>query len=133
MKVTFDVEDEADIGRAIHYLMLWEDALRISQDPELADKVDALIVSHAALASDDTVDAPQIRPEASPAKPKKRRSAPEVKILDVRRIATPPEDLRKAVVKRGIVFASMLVAQHGVTHVGELTDNQLRAALNAPA
>ena len=108
MKITFDTEDEADIGRAIHYLVLW---------------VKALAASHAALPA----ELPLTRPETPSAKPGERRSARDV------HAPTPPEDLRKAIIARGIVFASMLVAQHGVTHIGELSDDQLRAALRAPA
>jgi hypothetical protein len=139
VKITFKIEDEADCGYAIGRLLLLQDMFRVEADPDLQDKHDdvmrlhAVNAPHVELAADDTVEASQSRPGAQPQKVKRGKRADPVKILDVHHIATPPEDLRKAVVSRGLVFASMLVAQHGVAHIGELSDDQLRAALDVPA
>ena len=108
--VTFDIEDEADARRAIRHLTIW---------------VDALTASHAALPVNDTAEPPLTRPETASAKPKKRRSVPEADVEQ--------DNPRRAVIRRGYVFTSRLIAQHGVTHIGELTDDQLRAALRDPA
>ena len=53
------------------HLLLWDDMLRVLHDPDLHDKFDALLASHASLPVDDAVEAPQTRPETP--SPKSRR------------------------------------------------------------